>query len=146
MHEVHEVQDDKVLGLSEETFRLIVETFPGLVAVMTPTGEIEHVNNQEAEEAIRSGLHSEAEHRVVRADGDVRTVHGLGTVKRDKSGRAYEMFGTVQDITDRKRAAEVLLRTQAHFSRGPTPGTYGKLDVRWISAWAHGRNAVRQSC
>src|SRR6201988_1504771 len=59
-----------------------------------------------AEESVRSGEHSEAEHRVVRPDGEVRTVQGLGTVKRDASGRAYEMFGTVQDITERKRAEE----------------------------------------
>src|SRR6201988_1645001 len=61
-----------------------------------------------AEESVRSGEHSEAEHRVVRPDGEVRTVQGLGTVKRDASGRAYEMFGTVQDITERKRAEEQL--------------------------------------
>jgi PAS domain S-box-containing protein len=29
---------------SEESFRLIVETIPGLIAVMTPQGEVEHVN------------------------------------------------------------------------------------------------------
>lgn len=39
------MQDDSV-GLSAETFRLIVETIPGLIAVMTPTGEVEHVNGQ----------------------------------------------------------------------------------------------------
>jgi PAS domain S-box-containing protein len=32
--------------MSEESFRLIVETIPGLVAVMTPIGEVEHVNRQ----------------------------------------------------------------------------------------------------
>jgi len=31
---------------SEESFRLIVETIPGLIAVMTPEGEVEHVNRQ----------------------------------------------------------------------------------------------------
>ena len=31
---------------SEDSFRLIVETIPGLVAVMTPGGEVEHVNRQ----------------------------------------------------------------------------------------------------
>src|SRR5215475_3942068 len=30
----------------EENFRLIVETIPGLIAVMTPAGEVEHVNHQ----------------------------------------------------------------------------------------------------
>ncbi|PYR92349.1 MAG: Fis family transcriptional regulator [Acidobacteria bacterium] len=33
-------------GVSEESFRLIVETIPGLIAVMTPAGEVEHVNGQ----------------------------------------------------------------------------------------------------
>jgi formate hydrogenlyase transcriptional activator len=31
---------------SEERFRLIVETIPGLIAVMTPHGEVEHVNRR----------------------------------------------------------------------------------------------------
>jgi PAS domain S-box-containing protein len=31
---------------SEESFRLIVETIPGLIAVMTPEGEVAHVNRQ----------------------------------------------------------------------------------------------------
>src|SRR5580704_7296803 len=78
---------------------------------MTMVREMIHPDDREhvfraAEEAVRSGVHSEAEHRVVRPDGEVRTVQGLGTVKRDASGRAYEMFGTVQDITERKRAEE----------------------------------------
>jgi PAS domain S-box-containing protein len=33
-------------GVSEESFRLIVETIPGLVAVMTPAGQVEHVNGR----------------------------------------------------------------------------------------------------
>src|SRR5262245_54849445 len=33
-------------GVSEESYRLIVETIPGLVAVMTPSGELEHVNGK----------------------------------------------------------------------------------------------------
>jgi formate hydrogenlyase transcriptional activator len=33
-------------GASEDAFRLIVETIPGLIAVMTPDGQVEHVNRQ----------------------------------------------------------------------------------------------------
>src|SRR5579862_5936074 len=58
---------------------------------------------REAEETIRSGFHVKTEHRIVRADGEVRYLLSLGTVKRDASGRAYEMFGTGQDITERKQ-------------------------------------------
>jgi PAS domain S-box-containing protein len=82
-----------------------------MVSEMIHPDDREHVFRA-AEEAVRSGVHTEAEHRVVRPDGEVRTVQGLGTVKRDASGRAYEMFGTVQDITDRKRAEEALQRSQ----------------------------------
>ncbi len=76
-----------------------------MVSEMIHPDDREHVFRA-AEESVRSGEHSEAEHRVVRPNGEVRTVQGLGTVKRDASGRAYEMFGTVQDITERKRAEE----------------------------------------
>ena len=58
------------------------------------------------EDVVRSGVNAAAEHRVVRPTGEVRTVRAIGTVKRDASGRAYEIFGTVQDITDSKRAEE----------------------------------------
>jgi PAS domain S-box-containing protein len=40
------VRDEQGRATTEETFRLIVESIPGLVAVMTPTGEVEHVNSQ----------------------------------------------------------------------------------------------------
>ena len=45
-------------------------------------------------------------YRVVRDDGDVRTVHSVGEVVRDASGEPVRAFGVVQDITERKRAEE----------------------------------------
>src|SRR5580693_2225187 len=95
----------------------------------------EHVFRS-AEEAIHRGVHTEAEHRIVRPSGEVRTVQGLGTVKRDASGRAYEMFGKVQDITDRKRAEEALQRSQFYLSEGQRLAHMGSwasndLGIRW---------------
>jgi PAS domain S-box-containing protein len=82
--------------------------------------------------SAEEGLHSEArpdiEHRVVRPDGEVRTVHALGSVKRDATGRPYEMFGTVQDITDRKRGEDVLKRTQFYLREGER--------IAHIGSWA----------
>ena len=81
-----------------------------------------------AEEALHSEVRPDIEHRVVRPDGEVRTVHALGTVKRNASGRPYEMFGTVQDITDRKRAEDALERTQFYLREGER--------IAHIGSWA----------
>jgi PAS domain S-box-containing protein len=81
-----------------------------------------------AEEALRSGTRADVEHRLVRPDGEVRTIHSVGTVKRDASGRPYEMFGTAQDITDRKRFEEVLKRNQFYLSEGQR--------IAHIGSWA----------
>src|SRR6266436_5669409 len=96
---------------SDELYRIYGLTPQEGPIDMAMVSEMIHPNDREhvfraAGEAVRSGVHTEAEHRVVRLDGEVRTVQGLGTVKRDASARAYEMFGTVQDITERKRAEE----------------------------------------
>ena len=88
------------------------------------------------EETIRIGTHLKAEHRIVRPDGEVRFLQVLGTVKRDASGRAYELFGTGQDITDRKLAEQALRRNQFYLSEGERLAHMGSwasrdLGVRW---------------
>jgi PAS domain S-box-containing protein len=85
--------------------------------------EIIHSEDREyvfriAEEAIRSGERADCEHRIVRPDGELRVVHSLGDLKKDSSGRPYQMFGTTQDITDRKRGEEALRRSQFYLSEG----------------------------
>src|SRR5260370_17715625 len=68
-----------------------------------------------------AGVRPDAEFRIVLLSGEVRTVHALtskrwssmpGDAKRDASGQPYKLFGTVQDITERRCAEEALQRTQ----------------------------------
>src|SRR6202453_4627904 len=66
-----------------------------------------------AEEAIRGGLRTDVEHRIIRPNGELRTVHSQGDVKKDASGRPCQMFGTIQDITDRKRAEDKIREQEA---------------------------------
>jgi PAS domain S-box-containing protein len=90
------------------------------------------------EETIRSGTHLKAEHRIVRPDGEVRFVQVLGTVKRDASGRASELFGTSQDITDRKLAEQALRRNQFYLSEGERlahMGSWASSDLN-IDYWS----------
>ncbi len=108
---------------------------------MTVVFEMVHPEDREyaargVEESIRSGTHLKAEHRIVRPDGEVRFVQVLGTVKRDASGRAYELFGTGQDITDRKLAEQALRRNQFYLSEGERLAHMGSwasrdLGIRW---------------
>jgi len=71
-----------------------------------------------AQEALQNGVPADIEHRLVRPNGEVRTIHSVGTVKRDPSGRPYEMFGTAQDITDRKRSEQAFKQSQFYLSEG----------------------------
>ena len=89
-----------------------------------------------AEEAIRSGERAECEHRILRPNGEIRIVHSLGDLKKDASGRPYQMFGTSQDITERKRAEEALQRSPFYLSEGQRLAHMGSwaakdLGIRW---------------
>jgi PAS domain S-box-containing protein len=89
-----------------------------------------------ADEAIRSGVHVDCEHRLLLPNGEVRVVHSLADLKKDSSGRPYQMFGTTQDITLRKRAEQALRRSQFYLSEGERlahMGSWASIDlgIRW---------------
>lgn len=52
------------------------------------------------------------EYRIIRPDGSVRNVHDRAELTRDETGIPVRMFGTIQDITDRKQ-----MEGQLHKSR-----------------------------
>jgi PAS domain S-box-containing protein len=108
---------------SDETYRIYglrPQEYPIDIAVIR---ELIHPEDLEfvfrmAEEAVGGGLRTDVEHRIIRPSGEVRTVHSQGDVKKDASGRPCQMFGTVQDITDRKRAEEALQQSQLYINEG----------------------------
>jgi PAS domain S-box-containing protein len=97
------------------------------------------------DEDLVTGVRPDAEFRIVRPNGEVRTVHSVtpkrwssmpGDAKRDASGRPYKLFGTVQDITERKRAEEALKRSQFYLSEGQRLAHMGswasnELGISW---------------
>ncbi|OPY28672.1 MAG: putative diguanylate cyclase [Methanocella sp. PtaU1.Bin125] len=58
--------------------------------------------------AIYQGKRYSTDYRIVPRPGDIRHVHADGEVVYDESGLPVKFFGTVQDITERKRTEEEL--------------------------------------
>src|SRR3984957_19938213 len=107
---VWDLETNRVIW-SEETYRIFGLAPQGGSLDIAIIGEMSHPDDREAvfraaEEAIRSGTRADFEHRLIRPDGEVRIVHSLGDLKKDSGGRPYQMFGTTQDITERKRVEE----------------------------------------
>ena len=69
-------------------------------------------------EALVAGPRYDFEYRLLRPTGELRIVHAEGYIKKDASGQPYQAFGTVQDITDRKRDEEALRRSEFYLAEG----------------------------
>jgi PAS domain S-box-containing protein len=68
------------------------------------------LQKQALDDVLRGRQRYNVEYRIVRPNGDIRYVHVRDEVIRDKSGRPARLFGTVQDITERKQAEELRAR------------------------------------
>jgi PAS domain S-box-containing protein len=71
--------------------------------------------SEAAAAAVRGGSRYDVEYRVIRPDGTVRIVHSQGDVTWDEGGRPLRQFGTLQDITELRRAEEELRASEARF-------------------------------
>ena len=67
-------------------------------------------------QAARRGLAPyNVEYRMHRLDGELRDVRSIGTIVRDDAGTPVRMFGTLQDITDLRRAERELHDAETRF-------------------------------
>jgi len=94
----------RIFGLQPQAQILNLAQLPDLIHP-----EDKQIMVQAVAEALRGGRRYDVEYRVVRPNGEVRLVHSQGDVMRDESGRPRRMFGTVQDITERKQAEQRLM-------------------------------------
>ena len=70
------------------------------------------------ERAMKTGEPYQFELELIRPDGDTRHVNAFGGAKYDAKGQVNGLFGTVQDITERKRMEEELQKAQKLQSLG----------------------------
>jgi PAS domain S-box-containing protein len=66
----------------------------------------------EMTESLKSDGDGEFEYRILTPEGTVRWVWGQGEAYYDKAGIPLRTFGTMQDITERKRAEEALVQAR----------------------------------
>jgi PAS domain S-box-containing protein len=103
--------------LSDETYRIYglepkqrIVSFSDIEKLVHPADR--HLQAAAWAVALETGRY-DVEYRMIRPNGDVRVVHGQGDLARDDSGRPRRVFGSVQDITERKRAEQRLVVQQA---------------------------------
>jgi len=93
---------DQVFGI-DQAYQRSVE---GWVALIHPDDR-QQMSDYFANEVLGKGVRFDREYRIIRHDSQVeRWVHGLGNLEFDAQRRPLKMFGTIQDITERKRAEE----------------------------------------
>ncbi len=73
-------------------------------------------NFELAQKLLWEGGRLDLEHRIVLGNGQIRWVHGLGEASFDRNGVLLTLSGTVQDITDNKRADDVRRQSESLIS------------------------------
>ncbi len=108
-----------ILEYSDECYRLLGYE-PGEIKPVSYDFFVSHIHPDDKESffsAVNESIHGfkpfSIDFRLIRHDGDIVYMHDDGEVQYDAAGKPIRMFGTVQDITERKRAeGEVIAAKQ----------------------------------
>ncbi len=114
---------DRIFGIGREYVRSI----DGWLDIIHPDDRnmIDHFLR---EEVIRNRKPFDKEYRIIRkSDNEIRWVYGLGRTDYDGKGEVVSLIGTVQDITERKRAEEERLRLTEQLNQAQKMEYVGRL-------------------
>ncbi len=93
----------RIFGLRPQEFGATYEAFSNYVHP-----DDRDLMRRSVEEALHQNKPYSMDHRILLPTGEVRVVHEEGEVTSDESGRPTRLVGTVQDVTELKRAEEEL--------------------------------------
>ncbi len=101
------------------------DDFGGWLEVVHPA-ERERMSAYFREEVLGNKRPFDIEYRIARpCDGVERWVHGVGTVEYRSDGQPKEMFGIIQDITERKMLEMDLRESEAKLKRAQSFASIG---------------------
>jgi len=147
---------------SERDFREIIDSIPGFIHTMTPSGEVEFVSQpvldffgktpeemsdwtplvhpedrertlDQVGHSILSGEPYVVETRVLRADGVYRWFSSLGQPVRNPEGLVVRWCNLLVDIDDRKRAEQALQRSESYLSEAQKLSHTGSFGLNVVT-------------
>ena len=117
-------------GRNEELFGLgageFVGTFEASLARVHPEDRDYVLRTVETARDSRTVF--QMEYRVVWPDGTIRWIYGQGEFAYDPDGTAVRRYGIVVDVTDRKRAEALLIRSEDRLRQAVRVANIGILD------------------
>ena len=102
----------RIFGLSKEK---VSPSFQAFLETVHPD-ELEFVKSS-LDEAFNNNKPYDIDFRIIRPDGSERIIHAKAKVDFDETGMPGRMVGTVQDVTERKKAEERLTKLNECFLR-----------------------------
>lgn len=93
----------RIFGVDRNSFDLTYERYLGLLHPDDRDFLVARVHM-----ALETGGDYEVEHRIIRADGEIRFIHGIGQATRAADGQPTGLMGTVQDVTEKVMAKREL--------------------------------------
>lgn len=98
----------RICGVDQHAFHA---TYDAVLQLVHPDdrGDLESLIHR----AHRTHEPYACEHRIIRPDGTTRVLHSRGAVVVNDAGQVIRMFGTGQDITERKQVEDALYASEA---------------------------------
>src|ERR1700756_69042 len=135
----------EILYWSEEMFRLFGFDRQQGLPMWDQWGQRIHPEDRDkfrmaGDRTFLQKVDCDVEFRIVKPDGTVRHIHGIGHPVLSRDGELIQVVGTMVDVTERRHAEESLRRNESYLAQAQRLAPFG--------SWARdatGRNAVHVS-